>query len=488
LGGARTRNLQESLVKLITNCVLIVAIGLSFSTPAAAELPRRAALGVAFGPPTPGETPIPLVRAVAPGLSAAVLGVKPGDRILQAGDNSVTAASDVNAYALSLRAGNPVKLVVERAGQRLTLTGAAIGRPREAYRGATVRYGAVGFRGGQLADIMVTPNGVKDPPVVYLIQGFTCTTIDITDPSHPYPHLIQALLDAKIAVYRVEKPGVGDSLGGVDCTKIGYASELDGFRTAYRHLTGELGVAPDRVFMLGHSLGGLEAPMLAAERAPRGVAVYGTILRKWSDYYHDIDVFQSYLQTGADLVSEQVRSEADREILQRFFFDHQSPAEIVKARPALAQNLRDLMEWDGGDNMVGRHYRYMQDLNGLPLVQAWKDARTNVLSLYGGSDIVALTGTDEKMIADLVNFYRPGSGTYVEVPNTGHGMDLIGSIPEARKLAMSGQPVPRAPFNPKVAEALIDWIRACLTKPPVAVQAASASASGSSATTADKAA
>ena len=145
--------------------------------------------------------------------------------------------------------------------------------------------------------------------MVYLIQGFTCTTIDITNPTHPYPQLIQALVDAKIAVYRVEKPGLGDSVGGLDCTKIDYATELDGFRAAYNHLTADLKISPDRLFMLGHSLGGLEAPMLAAERAPRGVAVYGTVLRSWADYYHDIDVFQSYLSgNGVDLVAAEQAS------------------------------------------------------------------------------------------------------------------------------------------------------------------------------------
>ena len=108
-----------------------------------------------------------------------------------------------------------------------------------------------------------------------------------------------------------------------------------------------------------------------------------------------------------------------------------------------------MMSWDGGDNLVGRHYKYMQDLNGLPLVQSWKNAKTNVLlSLHGGSDIVALNNTDQKIIADLANFYRPGSGTFIEVPDTGHGMDLIGSILEARKQAMKA--ASRPPARPSI--------------------------------------
>ena len=38
-------------------------------------------------------------------------------------------------------------------------------------------------------------------------------------------------------------------------------------RAAYRHLVQDRKVSPDRIFMFGHSLGAMQAPILAAEQA-----------------------------------------------------------------------------------------------------------------------------------------------------------------------------------------------------------------------------
>lgn len=447
--------------------VLVLLAGACLTASAATALPRRAMLGVAFDPPGEGQPPSPVVKAVLPGGTAERMGLRPGDRIVEIAGRPVQLIPQVVAYAQGLVAGQPVSLIVDRGGKRVSLGAAAIGKPREVWPGGRVTYGAVPFRGGQVSDILVTPDGVKDPPVVFLLQGFTCVTIDSPNPEEPYRRLGAALVEAGIAYYRVEKPGLGDSVGGVRCNDIDYATELDAFRAAYRRLTSELGFPADRVFMFGHSLGGLEAPMLADERPPRGVAVYGTVLRNWADYHHDIDAFQDYLMEGKDPVAAQVRAEADREVMRRFYFEHQSPREIAAARPDLAANVRLALGWDGGENALGRHWKYLQDMAALRLVPAWRDARTNVLALYGGSDMVALNDEDHRLIADIANFYRAGSGTFVEVADTGHGMDLIGSREEVRRKAMNPGPPQPTRFNPAVGEALVAWIRACLARPAV---------------------
>ena len=93
---------------------------------------------------------------------------------------------------------------------------------------------------------------------------------------------------------------MGDSAGGPQCADITFQTELDSFRAAYRHLTDDLHVPADRIVMLGHSLGALEAPLLADERAPRGIAVYGAVLRNWADYHQQLASVQRFLIDGTD--------------------------------------------------------------------------------------------------------------------------------------------------------------------------------------------
>jgi hypothetical protein len=449
--------------------VVLTALILASSASAAVPkdpLPRRAALGIAMGPPAQGQAEV-VISEIHPGLTAQAMGLQKGDVILSAGGKAMRSNADVVAYAGGLTAGQKVEIDVRRGGKAIKLRGKAAGRPRETYSNADVDYGAVPFRDGRLRDILVTPKGASKPPVLFLLQGFTCASMENPNPTSAYRRLGEELVARGIAYYRVEKPAVGDSVGDVKCTQIGYEMELDAFRSAYRHLIEARGFQPDRIFMLGHSLGGLQAPMLAAELPPRGVAAYGTVLRNWADYHHDVDVYQSFLFTGADAAEEAAQSEANRDIFRLFYLERLAPAEIVKRNPAAAEAMRQVFSWDGGDRMFGRHYKFAQDLAHQPIIKAWRNTKSNVLALYGESDIVALFGSDHEMIANIADFYRPGSGKFVEIAGTDHGMGLVGNRQELREKTIAAGAPPSGPFNPKITDILADWIKDSMSKPPV---------------------
>jgi hypothetical protein len=214
-------------------------------------------------------------------------------------------------------------------------------------------------------------------------------------------------------------------------------------------------------------MGGIQAPFLAAERAPRGVAVYGAGLRNWADYHLDLVRFQAYLFSGSDPVQSAEQAEAWREVLRLFYFEREAPAAIGARNPAFAAALSALMAWDGADNVLGRHYRFTQDLAHIQLTAAWRDARANVLAMYGEADMVALFDEDHRLIADMANHWRPGSGRYVEIARTGHGMDLIGDRLEVRRRTIAAGAIPSGEFNPEVARVLAAWISESMARPPI---------------------
>jgi dienelactone hydrolase len=73
---------------------------------------------------------------------------------------------------------------------------------------------------------------------------------------------------------RVDKSGVGDSQGP-PCDSIGYKEELAGYKAALSSLRSHPSVNPDRIYLLGISLGGVFAPLLAADTKVAGISVYG---------------------------------------------------------------------------------------------------------------------------------------------------------------------------------------------------------------------
>jgi hypothetical protein len=96
--------------------------------------------------------------------------------------------------------------------------------------------------------------------------------------------------------------------------------------------------------------------------------------------------------------------------------------------------------------------------------------------MYGEADLVALFDEDHRLIADIANHYRPGSGRYVEIPRTGHGMDVVGDRQELRRHTVAAGAVPTGEFNPEVARVLAGWIREAMARPPVREQAPAAPA------------
>jgi hypothetical protein len=442
----------------------LTAIGLATAAPAADPLVRQPLMGMATSPVPQGLR----VDGLLAGGMAARLGLRKGDILVSLNHMRVATAQAFADIFTTIPIGSTLRVTALRGGKDLSLSARQAPRPDESYANATVRYGEVDIGPTRVRDILVTPNHVADPPVLFYISGYSCGSIEATGPQSLYGTLARAFIDAGIAFYRAEKPGVGDSRGGTHCRDQTLADEVETLRATYRHLIG-LGFSADRIFLLGHSLGGIEAPLIVAgEAPPRGIVPYGVMLKNWADYIQDITTFQDFATIGADPVEAYKQGERDRPILQAFFFGHRSFQQIVAANPAAADRLKAMFFWDGGDHAYGRSQHLLRDLAGVNCPEAWAKVPTNVLSLYGATDEIALTSEDQHRIADIVDYYRPGTARFVEVRDTMHFMDLVGDRDafRERNIAAGGQVVP-GPHNPEVERQIIAWIRGCLARPPV---------------------
>lgn len=422
-------------------------------------LPRRGALGVALEDGPGGARVVDLAFPAG----AAALGLQVGD-VVQSVDGEATLAADALVRAMSGRsAGDMVRLTITRGGKSIDLAGKLAERPRETYRGGTAAYGAVPFQGGLLREILVSPPGGPKGPVMFLIQGYTCSTMEAPAGSS-HQQLIEGLLARGISTYRVEKPGAGDSRGGVACPDIDFKTEVAAFSAAYRALRETHGVGPERIVMLGHSLGGLEAPLLAAAGpAPRGVAVYGTVARSWRDYLLDVFKYQPFMASGADPAKAELDGEKVRPLIERIYAKGEAPAAIAATNAEDARLLKEVLGWDGGDRLMGRRSEFWRQISATPFLSAWRDTRSQVLAVYGESDFAAIDAEDHKLIVDAVNHYRPGTARFAFVPRTGHGMRLDGTREEARS-RKGGASNP--PFNGELVPLFGDWIEAVMQAPP----------------------
>jgi dienelactone hydrolase len=240
-------------------------------------LPRRAALGVTLAVDAAGAV---VVSAVPPGSAGALAGVAPGDAIAALDGTPVTSIVQVQSLIGGHRGGDSLVIDIVRSGEKKRLVAVLRSFAHESLPNTTFDYSHVTLPDGiRLRTIVSRPMNAKRPaPAVLFLQGGGCSSIDVPwAVGSPGPlGLIHAIASRGFVTMRVDKPGTGDS-EGPPCAETGFREELAGYQTALRALVADPAVDQNRVFLVGLSLGGFFAPLLARDVPVTGISAYGTI-------------------------------------------------------------------------------------------------------------------------------------------------------------------------------------------------------------------
>lgn len=432
-------------------------------------LARKGALGVRLEQMTADRAEaagLPELRGafiseVLPGGTGEALQLEDGDILLTINETSTNKAEDVVALTQHWRAGQALKVEIWRKGSRRTLEGKVKGKPQEKSQLAEVIYGAVSFEDGHLRSILHKPKADGTLPLVVFLQGFSCSSIDFYyDPDSPIRQLVDGLVERGFAVYRVEKPGVGDSTGSLDCGDIGYETEVDAFDAAIRQLGQYDFIDPENIFYFGHSLGGITAPILAARHRPKGVAVYGTVFESWYEYMQKVFRDQSYRRND-DWIRTENNSREAQKFLASLFLSDKNLQEMAEDPGIKNQLDNNILNFDGDSRFFGRHFLFWRELHAANQVQAWRDAGVHTLAMYGEHDLQAINAEGAQLIAELVNDYHPGKGKFVLLENTEHAFAKVPSMPEYVQMLRSGAFNSRymaEHFNPDLVATVADWM------------------------------
>jgi dienelactone hydrolase len=184
-----------------------------------------------------------------------------------------------------------------------------------------------------------------------LIGGGGCGSIDSPlAPDFGPSQLIRTIAAQGYVTIRVEKSGVGDSQGP-PCDEIGYTQELGGYQATLAALRRHPRVDPNRIFLLGISLGGVFAPVLAAQAPVRGIVAFGTIAHPPSPYpgrsarffneFAGVDVAGAWSSIDARVLALHGQFEEDTTLT-----DHTRIAELVNAKHPGRAEARELSGLD----------------------------------------------------------------------------------------------------------------------------------------------
>ncbi|HEX5259809.1 MAG TPA: alpha/beta hydrolase [Sphingomicrobium sp.] len=405
---------------------------------AALELARRSVLGAGVAV-APGGVK---VTAVAPGSPAFAAGLEPGDVIVTVGGAPVADPAQFVALVRGQSAGKRVPFEILRNNARATIAVMFAIAPLEKDPQVITRYEAVLVDGTLRRTLVTIPrHGHGRHPAVLIVGGIGCYSIDNSTPDE-YARLAHALGRRGIVVMRLEKSGVGDSQGQ-PCSTVDYESESRSYARALDALGGEPSVDPDHLFLLGHSIGTLTAPRLAAEYRVAGVIVAEAVGRNWLEY----ELLNLRRQLALDGTAP---AEID---------DIMRSKELCAHRLLIARESREDLERQEPDCKEHIAYpaadSYMQQVAALNIARLWTKVDVPVLAIYGTADFVT-DRDDHQRIVDIVNSVHSGQARLALVAGMDHHLDQAGTPEHAWDLRVKQHQ--QLPYDRDFEAVVADWI------------------------------
>ncbi|MBL7773205.1 MAG: alpha/beta fold hydrolase [Chitinophagaceae bacterium] len=383
-------------------------------------------------------------------------GFQKGDCVFAINDEPIHTTKEFRHAMYSIRAKDQVVLDVKMQGKQQIKTLVAQGRKQNPYKKIDVIYGELEEHGCTLRTIEYTPKKGNGLPAILIIPGYNCSSIENFSRSY-YRRLIERwVLDGYI-VYSVEKSGMGDSEGCTACEEVDLQNDIDIFTSAVRKLKRDLQVDSNRIYLWGHSMGGIIAPIVAQQSRVKGIITYGTVFRPWHQFLLDMHAVQKPLLDKASAEETNLFLDTIKSLYYDFFVNKKTPAELVSIPKYKHLTETELEYKEGNTNMWGRHWRFWQQIDSLDLNKAWRSLHIPVLIIHGGADYIQCSNKEPQLIRDAVNTSDPGYATMLTIPDLDHLCMRSKDYLEAVKNLEEKQFL-KGNFHEGMADEILKWL------------------------------
>jgi len=435
-----------------------------FSAQAAPQLQRSTFLGLI---PQEAETGQNVkVASLHPGGTGSSLGLQAEDQVLTVNGKKIEDFAKLISTLSEVPAGSTLEIEVLRNDKVEVLQGVTKGRPKETGKGYQSRYGKFEWQGNAIRTITYQPDKPRaDKAAVMFIQGYTCDSIDYgMVPDLTITQLLASYAQAGFTVFKMEKPGVGDSVGPLNCAEYDFDTENAAFIEGLQHFLTSNQISADRTFVFGHSLGVLHAAKIAERGLVKGVMGYGGVLKSWYEYLQDLYRVQSVRYWGTEDSQAKQNLTTVEPFLDAWLNGNRSWQQLTQlpeVKKALDSGLLPVQ----GQQVFQRDYEFFRSLNRHKFADIWSASQSHTLLLHGTFDIQAIDGEWAQQIADRVNNAGKVTAKALYFDGTEHALMRYEKLEDLRS-AMSERTYnpgnPGEHYNGDIATESLHWMQEIL--------------------------
>lgn len=228
----------------------------------------------------------------------------------------------------------------------------------------------------KLPGMLTLPKDMQNPPVLIMIQGSGASDMNEsvgTTPNRPFEDIAHGLAEQGVATLRYNKCTYQYPADGGDTIEY---ELLDDAAAAVKMLCNDRRIDPNRIYLLGHSLGGMFAPKITSDNPQiKGFISMAGSLRP----LHDIILDQSKAALDAEpSLTEQQKND----LLAQF------EAEVTKIT-----SLDDV----GTNFIMGMPTNYWKSISSIDNLALVKNLKVPMLILQGSADFQVYPDKDYKL-------------------------------------------------------------------------------------------
>jgi pimeloyl-ACP methyl ester carboxylesterase len=440
--------MKNGLLKSNTIVLLLILLTESLVSQ---TLPRRVFLGIRMEPLTEDAKSIMginevsgvLVNEVFAQSTASNAGWQRGDVMIKLQDKPVSSTAEVFAVLSGQKSGS--KFSFELIRDKKLIKGNAVfsSFPEEKYTDISIEYtSSVSPAGPQRIVLSKPVNSEGKLPLIVFIGGIGCYSLDTPfDTSRSEIQLLNQLSRSGFICARLEKPGMGDNARlSTPCEELSFMDESNSYVASIRSLKNRADVDSNAVYIIGHSMGGVFAPLVSQQTKVKGIIAYGTIGSNFIEY-----LAKTRRTISAALDMNPVETD---DFIKEFcacsvyyFVDKLTTEQAALKKPA-CRNYLSVFDL--------RSRAYNDELYAFNYPELWSTFRGKALLLWGENDYIA-SREDHEILKQTIDYYKKGSAEFIIVPQADHGMHITSSFQEAHTNP--------GPYQSGVSEIVLNWLK-----------------------------